>query len=118
ELAPKRLALRHAEGIAMLAAPVMTVLARIGRPFVALLTVSAALVLRLLGQGRPVQQTVTEEDVIDLAREATTSGAVEPAEAQLISRVFQFTDRLVRAVMTPRAEIVALEVELPLNEAV
>ncbi len=117
ELAPKRLALRHAEVIAMIAAPVMNAIARIGRPFVLLLTVSVNVVLRLLGQGRAAQQTVTEEDVIYLAREATTSGTVEPAEAQLISRVFQFTDRLVRAVMTPRADIVALDVDLPLKEA-
>ncbi len=118
ELVPKRLALRHAEGIAMIAAPVMQAIARIGRPFVVLLTVSVNAVLGLLGQGRAAQQTVTEEDVIYLAREATTSGAVEPAEAQLISRVFQFTDRLVRTVMTPRADIVALDVDVPLKEAV
>src|SRR5690242_1090560 len=76
ELAPKQLALRHAEGIAILAAPVMTALARIGRPFVLLLTVSTNAVLRLLRQGRAAQQTVTEEDVLYLTREATTSGEV------------------------------------------
>jgi putative hemolysin len=118
ELAPKQLALRHAEGIAMLAAPVMTTLARIGRPFVLLLTASANAVLRLLRQGRTAQQTVTEEDVLYLTHEATTSGEVEPGEAQLISRVFQFTDRVVRAVMTPRSEITALEIDQPLKEAV
>ncbi|HLV98458.1 MAG TPA: hemolysin family protein [Ktedonobacterales bacterium] len=118
ELAPKRLALRHAERIAMFAAPVMQAIARIGRPFVALLTVSVNVVLRVLGQGRAAQQTVTEEDVIYLAQEATTSGSVEPGEAQLISRVFQFTDRVVRTVMTPRSEIVALDVEMPFKQAV
>jgi putative hemolysin len=43
---------------------------------------------------------------------------VEPAEAQLISRVFQFTDRLVHTVMTPRSDIVALDVDLPFKQAV
>ena len=118
ELAPKRLALRHAEPIAMFAAPVMLAIARFGRPFVVLLTVSVNMVLRLLGQGKAAQQTVTEEDVIYLAREATTSGNVEPEEAQLISRVFEFSDRLVRTVMTPRSDIVALDVDLPLKQAV
>jgi putative hemolysin len=118
ELVPKRLALQHAERMAMIAAPVMNTIARIGRPFVVLLTVSVNGILRLLGQGRAARQTVTEEDVIYLAREATTSGNVEPAEAQLITRVFQFTDRVVRAVMTPRSEIVALDVDLPFKQAV
>jgi putative hemolysin len=118
ELVPKRLALRHAERIAMFAAPVMQAIARIGRPFVVLLSASVNVVLRLLGQGRAAAQTVTEEDVIYLAREAATSGDVEPAEAQLISRVFQFTDRVVRAVMTPRSEIVAVDVDLPFEQVV
>jgi putative hemolysin len=118
ELAPKRLALRHAERIAMFAAPIMQTIARIGRPFVVLLTLSVNVVLRLLGQGRAARQTVTEEDVIYLAQEAITSGDVEPEEAQLISRVFQFSDRLVRTVMTPRSEIVALDMEMPFKQAV
>ncbi len=117
ELVPKRLALRHAERIAMFAAPIMQAIARIGRPFVVLLSASVNVVLSLLGQGRAAQQTVTEEDVIYLAREATTSGTVEPAEAQLITRVFQFTDRVVRSVMTPRSEIVAVDVDLPFEQA-
>jgi putative hemolysin len=117
ELTPKQLALRHAERIAMIAAPIMNAIARIGQPFVALLTISVNAVLRLIGQGRATRQMVTEEDVIYLAHEATTSGTVEPGEAQLISRVFQFTDRVVRTVMTPRSEIVALDVDLPLKQA-
>ncbi|HEU5368158.1 MAG TPA: hemolysin family protein [Ktedonobacterales bacterium] len=117
ELVPKRLALRHAERIAMFAAPIMQAIARIGRPFVVLLSASVNVVLSLLGQGRAAQQTVTEEDVIYLAREAATSGDVEPAEAQLITRVFQFTDRVVRGVMTPRSEIVAVDVDLPFEQA-
>jgi putative hemolysin len=118
ELTPKRLALRHAEGIAMAAAPVMNGLARLARPVVALLTSSANVILRLLGQGRATAAAVTEEDILYLTREGAASGAVEPGEAQFITRVFQFTDRLVRAVMTPRPEIVALEVDTPLPEAV
>jgi putative hemolysin len=118
ELAPKRLALQHAEGVAMIAAPVMNGLARIARPIVALLTISASAVLHLLGQGHAPGAAVTEEDVIYLARQGAITGTVEPEEAQLISRVFQFTDRLVRNVMTPRAQIVAVELETPFEEVV
>jgi putative hemolysin len=38
---------------------------------------------------------------------------VEAGEAQFIRRVFQFTDRPIRAVMTPRTAIVAVEIETP-----
>lgn len=118
ELAPKRLALQHAERIAMLAAPVMNGLARFARPAIALLSGSVTLVLRLLGQRQAAAIDVTEEDVVFLARQGTVSGAIEPEEAQFIHRVFQFTDRPAHTVMTPRSEIVAVEVETPIKEVV
>ncbi len=118
ELAPKRLALLHAERMAMIAAPIMSGIARIGRPLVALLTISANAILGLLGQRRTKKDSVTEEDIVYLAREATASGTVDPGESQFISRIFQFTDRRVNTVMTPRPDIVALDVQTPLEEAV
>jgi putative hemolysin len=118
ELAPKRLALLHAERIAMFAAPIMAGIARIARPLVLLLTFSANVILGALGQRKARENTVTEADIIYIAQDATLSGTVEPAEAQFIRRVFQFTDRRVNAVMTPRLEIVAIEVKTPLAEVV
>ena len=109
ELVPKRLALRHAESIAVFAAPIMSGLAQAARPAIAVLNLSVNLVLRLLGQGRAVESSVTEEDIVYMVREGTTSGSVEAGEAQLIARVFQFTDRPVRRVMTPRTEMTAVE---------
>ncbi|HUS13527.1 MAG TPA: hemolysin family protein [Chloroflexia bacterium] len=113
ELAPKRIALQHAESWAMFAAPVMTLLARLTRPVVGLLTLSVSLVLRLLGQHRSVDSPVTEEDILYMAQEGETSGTVESGEAQLIRRVFRFTDRPVNEMMTPRPEIVAADVRTP-----
>jgi putative hemolysin len=118
ELAPKRLALLHAERMAMIAAPVMSNLARVARPLVALLTVSANVVMNLFGGRKARDTTISEEDIVSLTKDAAASGTVEPGEAQLISRIFQFTDRRVNVVMTPRPEIVAIEVEIPLEEAV
>jgi putative hemolysin len=113
ELAPKRLALQHAEAFAVRVAPLMSGLARISRPAIALLTASVSLLLRLVGQRQPSETTVTEEDITYLVRQGAVSGAVEPAEAEFIERVFRFADRTVRAVMTPRPEIVAVDISAP-----
>ncbi|TMC21651.1 MAG: HlyC/CorC family transporter [Chloroflexi bacterium] len=113
ELAPKRLALQSAERIANAAAPFMLTLSRIARPVVAFLTFSADTVLRLLGQKRAHKLEVTEEDIVYLAREGAVSGNVETTEEEFINRVFRFTDRTVSSVMTPRSEIVAIEVGTP-----
>jgi putative hemolysin len=116
ELVPKRLALRNAEGLAIIAAPVMSVLAVLTRPLIAVLTVSVNLVLRLTGQSSSNENTVTEEDIVYMVREGAESGAVEHGEAQMIQRVFQFTDRPVRSVMTPRTALHAVEINTPLKE--
>lgn len=108
ELVPKRIALQHAEGWAVVAAPIMVWIARLARPIVAVLTGSVGLVLRLLGQRKAADQSVTEEDITFMIREATTSGTVEAREARLIHQVFQFTDRPIAHVMTPRTEVTAL----------
>ena len=118
ELIPKRLALRHAVGMATFSAPLLTAMGGLLRPLVALLTGAANIVLRLLGQTGPSENPVTEEDIVYLAREGTTSGTVEATEAQFINRVFQFTDRAVRTVMTPRLEIVGLPSTATQAEAV
>lgn len=118
ELVPKRMALQHAEAIAVRVAPIMAGLARWARPVIALLSASSNLVLRLLRQHRSDANPVTEEDILYLTNEATTSGGVEAEEAQLIRHVFRFTDRVVREVMTPRGEIVAVEVTTPASAVV
>jgi putative hemolysin len=116
ELVPKRLALQSAESLALIAAPIMTTLSRFSRPLIALLTVSVNLVVRLLGQGKVEESPVTEEDIVYMVREGTQSGTVEHGEAQMIQRVFQFTDRPIRSVMTPRTEMVAVDAGTPLRQ--
>jgi putative hemolysin len=118
ELVPKRLALRNAEGLAIFAAPIMTVLSSATRPIIALLTGSVNVVMRLVGQQNTTESGVSEEDITYMLREGTQSGAVEAGEARFIQRVFQFTDRPVRSVMTPRTEVVAVDVDTPLGEVV
>lgn len=117
ELVPKRLALFHAERIAILAAPVLSRLARIARPVVLGLTMSANLVLRLLRQRFTGQTPITEQDILDLTHEGASSGTVEREEERLIQRVFQLADRDASAVMTPRSMIEAIHASASVPQA-
>lgn len=118
ELAPKRLALQSAEKIALRVAPIMVALSKVTRPFVGILTISANIILRLVGQHKNTKEGVTEEDIVYLAREGAVSGTVETEEEEFINRVFRFTDRTVSSVMMPRTEIVAVEVKTPLSTVI
>jgi putative hemolysin len=117
ELVPKRLALQAAESIAVFVAPIMLFISRISAPVVAFLTFSTNLVLRLLGQSKVDEDSVTEEDIKALVREGTEGGSLDAAHQELIESVFVFTERSVRTIMTPRTEIVALDIDTPFPEA-
>jgi putative hemolysin len=111
ELVPKRLALRAPERIAALVAPTIDLLSRISTPAVWLLDRSSRLVLRLLGgEGEPAE-TVTEEEVRMLIAEGTRTGVFHRQEQEMIGRVLRLADRPVRAIMTPRTELVWLDVD-------
>ncbi|MDY7021962.1 MAG: hemolysin family protein [Cyanobacteriota bacterium] len=111
ELVPKRLALNHPERIAVLVAKPMKFLSKITSPVVYLLSGSTELILHLLGSEVPNEPQVTEEEIKVLIEQGTQSGIVEEAEQDIVDRVFQLGDRAVKSLMTPRPDIVWLDLE-------
>jgi putative hemolysin len=110
ELVPKRLALTHPESIASLIARPMQMLARIGRPLVWLLSASTDTILRLFRVRHIKQPAVTLEEIRVLLEEGTEEGVFEPAEHELVRNVLNLDDRHVAAVLTPRTDIVYVDV--------
>ena len=116
ELVPKQLALRRPERVAALVARPLAMVSRLVGPFVFVLGHSSALVLRLLGADRPVAQTVTEEELKALLAEGEQTGVLESEERDMIERVLRLADKPVRAIMTPRTEIVWIDRTDPARE--
>jgi putative hemolysin len=110
ELVPKRLALGHPESIAMFMAPTMRLLLKVCAPVVRLLSASTDLVFRLFGKRFEEQSSVTEEEVRTLIRQGTQAGVFEETEQDMVEAVFQFGDMSARGLMTPRTQIVWLDV--------
>jgi putative hemolysin len=104
ELVPKRLAMNHAEGIAVVVSRPIALLARAGTPVVWLLQRSTELLVRVLG-GSKEKQGVTSEEVRTLIAESTEQGEIEPAERHMLEGVFELSELQVKAIMTPRPDI-------------
>lgn len=113
ELVPKRLAMHHAENIAVRVAPSMRAIAVGGAPLVSLLRLSTNGVLRLLGQRPQGTKTVTEDEVRALIAEGALAGVIEPAEKEMLDRVMRLADRPVGSIMTPRPDVVWLDADQP-----
>lgn len=109
ELVPKQIALANPEGIAALVARPVTVIARIGAPVVWILERSCQLFLRLLSVKNLSGSRVTEEEVRAMIAEGTETGVFEPQEKELFSGVMRFADRKIRAIMTPRNDVVWID---------
>ena len=115
ELVPKRLALQSAEQFASIMARPMAFIEAMTRPIIMLLTWSTNLLLVMLGRGNIPEEKVTEEDIRQLVNEGTEGGAVEPQEQALIESVFDFGDRTVRNIMTPRVDVYDLNADVELG---
>jgi putative hemolysin len=116
ELVPKRLALRSPERIAARLAPSVALLARMSAPLVWLLGRSSDLVLRLIGHGEHAREDVTEDELRALLAEGTQAGVLETGERDMIERVLRLADKPVRAIMTPRNELVWIDRTDPRRE--
>ena len=110
ELVPKSLAIRYSEQIAFATSAPIDILSRLFRWILRILTASSNFVLRLfVPSDQQEPSLVSEDEVKYLIREGRKSGIFEPSEEDLIHSVFRFTDTVVKEVMVPRTEIVAVE---------
>jgi CBS domain containing-hemolysin-like protein len=115
EAIPKTYAVRHAVRTAMFVAAPIAFLERLFRPLVSLLVWIAD--IQMPGKGITTSATVTEDELRMLAIEAADEGEITEVDRQLIDRVFRFGDRRVDDIMVPRPDIVAVEQDTPLQQA-
>jgi len=106
ETIPKTIATRHSERFSIIIALPVQGLHWVFRPFSILLEWVSGAVAGLFGGGRSTSMQVTEEEIRMMVSLGSQMGAVETAEADMMRRVLDFGDRMVREVMTPRTEIV------------
>lgn len=116
ELVPKRIAQFNAEGIARLIARPIAALATLSRPFVYLLSKSTDGLLRVLGKKELSSANLTEEDIHAMLAEGSEAGVIEKHEHTMVRNVFRLDERQIASLMTPRSEIVYLDINQTLEE--
>jgi putative hemolysin len=112
ELVPKALAIRYSEKLALMVGPATWWSLRILGLFIRFLTWSTNVCLRAIGISKDMRRdaAVTEEEVKIILAEGLKQGVFEPEEHELIHSVFEFSDLVARNVMTPRTQIIAVEI--------
>ena len=117
ELVPKSLALRFSDRIAVLVARPIDFFSHLTSPLGKILTASSNAVLWFFG-GKDTggASFISEEEVKFLIREGAAKGIFDETEKELIHSVFEFVDTPVKAVMVPRTEIHAVDINMPPQE--
>jgi putative hemolysin len=111
ELVPKKLALNSPEKLSLMVARPLVWLGKIGSPISNILSMSTDLVVKLLGIRPSTEPEVTEEEIRVMIGQGTEAGMLEEVEQDMMERIMGLGDRKVGSIMTPRPDIVWLDVE-------
>lgn len=119
EIAPKSLAVRNSERLALIAVHPVYWLETILSPVVAALTWLANLLLKPFGGTASFTTPVVNEEEIKILVDASEEqGVLESEETEMIHSILDFADTVVRKVMTPRIDLTAFDVNGSLDDLI
>jgi putative hemolysin len=118
EAAPKTYAIQHTDRTALFLSRLLWAVTN----FAPLRVVSRSLIkaanVLLPGKGIKDGPFVTEDDLRAMADVAADEESIEREERKLIHSIFEFGDMVVREAMLPRPDMVAIEVDATVEEAI
>jgi putative hemolysin len=117
EVVPKTFALQHSERSALLLSPLLVFIT--GFAPLRLLTRGFIGIANVVLPGRGLRRGpfVTEQEILTMADVAAREASIESEERELIHSIFEFGDAIVREVMVPRPDMVAVEADATVDEA-
>src|SRR3954469_8206454 len=117
ELVPKTIALNNAEKIASLVAWPMHFISKLAYPLVSFLGVTTDFILRLMGSRPSSEPPVTGDEINVMIAQGTEAGVFQESQQDMVESVIELNERRINTIMTPRPEIVWLDVEETLDES-
>jgi putative hemolysin len=113
EVLPMTIAVKRPEAFLAVVHRPVSWLSTVLSPVRALLTALTSLTVRALGRERPTQPQLSEDELRTLVDVGASEGVVEREEREMIHKVFQLEDTVVRSLMVPRTDMFCLDVETP-----
>lgn len=114
EVTPKTFAIQQTDRVALLTAPLLSLIGGLLGPFARLLLKLANVIMP--GKGLKEGPFITEQEIRAYAEVASDEAQIEVGERDLIHSIFEFGDTIVREVMVPRPDIVAVEDDKALRD--
>lgn len=116
ELVPKRIALQKAEKFSLFAVSPIFVISKIMAPFIKLLSMSTNGILKALGMKTDnLEEQVSEEEIRSMIQTGRENGVFNQIEEEMIKSIFLFDDKRAKEIMTPRQDMVAVDIRQPME---
>lgn len=116
DLVPAAVGSAYSEALAPWMAYPMSLLMLVFSPVVALMVFLSKLLSKLFGDN-DMAAAITEEEIMTLVDAGQKEGTIERDEKDMIFSVLQLSETMAREVMVPRMDIMALEIDTPIDEA-
>ena len=113
EMLPKSIAKKYSEPLALATGPVLRFLMKVFTPLSALLTWIGQSAAKLTPDETPV--SFTEDELYDIIEDMTEEGSLDEQQGELISSALQFGEVTVESVLTPRVDLVAVDISSSLE---
>jgi putative hemolysin len=117
EILPKTLAVSNSARAALRLAGPLTFFIWLLTPLTSALLATTNLIVRVFGGSPPHGPYVTEDDIKTLVNVGVEQNVLEEGERELIHSIIEFGDTIVREVMTPRTDMIAVPVTAPPKRA-
>ncbi len=114
EMLPKSVAKKYSEPLALATGPILRFLMKVFSPLSALLTWIGQSAAKLTPDENPV--SVTEDELYDIIEDMTEEGSLNEEQGELISSALQFGEVTVESVLTPRVDLVAVDISSSLED--
>lgn len=119
EITPKAFAAQNSEKVSKIVAGPISLLTYILSPVVFVFTQIAGLFIRALGgKSNDNMPSITEEELKTMVNLSEEEGVIENHEKTMICNVFDFGDQLIKDVMIPRTDIIAINVDATYDEII
>jgi CBS domain containing-hemolysin-like protein len=119
EITPKSYGVANAERFALRVAGPLATVERLLLPLVVAFDVVSRGLNRFTGGGSDIERPyVTREEIEALLKTGERIGAIDEAEHEMVEGVFELGSTTAREVMVPRVNLVAVDVETPLDEVI
>lgn len=117
EVVPKNLAASHATRWALSVVSILKILVAVLSPVVVVLTWISDTVIKL-SKGAEEDPLITESELKLLVNAGQEEGFLDETETEMINSIFEFDETIVKEIMVPRIDMVAINIDESVNTVI